>query len=118
MAQDPNEGTPLLLSDRTIDPQREEFVLRCPNCGEGSGLHFDTVVADNASGQEVVVTADGEDDSAKLDVSVNGGNGKNGRRHRFTLVGWCEHCGPAEIRLAFEQHKGQTLFRKSVISKD
>lgn len=118
MAQDPNEGTPLLLADGTYGPQGDEFILRCPNCGEGTGLHIDGVVAENASGQRATVTAKGEDNSATLDVSVTGGNTKDGRRHRFTLVGWCEHCGPGEFQLSFQQHKGATLFKKSFISAD
>jgi hypothetical protein len=116
MAQDLNGNIPLLVADDIyIEP--DEFLLKCPNCGEATGIHIDTVLAENASGQKVTVTADGEDNGATLDVSVTGGNPKDGRRHRFTLVGWCEHC-PDEFQLSFQQHKGATLFKKSAASRD
>lgn len=112
-----NESGQALLSadDSSSNPERNEYALRCPECGESSGLHIDGVVVENAGGQRVQVDADGEDSGARLDIRLENDHTHDGRRHKFTLTGSCEHCG-GNFSLGFKQHKGMTYFSKALHS--
>lgn len=91
----------------------DETIMNCPICGESSGLHLDGVAVENASGQRLIAEATGEDSWARLDIHLENGITHDGRRHALSLLGRCEICGN-EFRLKFRQHKGQTLFSKTV----
>lgn len=113
MTHNNESGQVLLAADDSMSsPEENEFALRCPECGEATGLHIDGVVVENAGGQRVQVEADGEDSGARLDVRLENGQPHDGRRHKFTLTGSCEHCG-GSFSLGFKQHKGTTFFSKT-----
>lgn len=81
-------------------------VLACPSCG-GEYLHIDNVHIsarkEDADFTEIRV------DAITGDVETNAGPGPGdeGRRHRVSLIGWCEFCGD-ESAIVFRQHKGET----------
>lgn len=106
-------GEALLSADDSLsEPARNEYALRCPKCGAATGLHIDGVVAENSAGQRVLVDADGEDEGARLGLRLENGHDHKGRRHQFSLTGWCEHC-PGTFSLDFKQHKGMTYFSQT-----
>lgn len=106
-------STPILSSDDHYSESNEQ-VMKCPECGETNGLHLDGVEVENASGQRLKTEAKGEDASAHLDIHLENSTTHRGRRHAFSLLGWCELCGN-EFSLTFKHHKGQTIFSKTVI---
>jgi hypothetical protein len=103
-------GEALLVADDHLSkPEDNEYALRCPRCGEATGLHIDGVVVENAGGQRLEVSTDGEDSGARLDMRLENGNPHSGRRHQISLIGSCEHC-PETFSVGFRQHKGFTYF--------
>ena len=103
----------LLTADNSSsNPERNEHALRCPECGEATGLHIDGVVVENAAGQRLQVDAEGEDDGARLNIRLENDEPHDGRRHMFSLTGSCEHCR-GNFSLGFKQHKGMTYFSKT-----
>ena len=98
------------------EPQRDEQALRCPNCGEATGLHIDAAAVENASGQKLQVDAFNEDGAARLGVQLENDADHNGRRHQISLIGWCELC-KSDFSLAFRQHKGMTYFSKTTTKR-
>lgn len=107
-------GAVILSADDFLsDPERDEQALRCPVCGEATGLHIDGAVLENASGQKLQVDAVGEDRGARLDVRLENEADHKGRRHQISLVGECEHCA-SKFSLSFRQHKGMTYFSKTI----
>lgn len=111
-------GTALLFADDHLSrPEDNEYALRCPECGEATGLHIDGVVAENSAGQRLQVDARGEDGGATLDLSLEHEGQHDGRRHKFSLVGWCEHCR-SQFNLGFKQHKGFTYFSETVTGRN
>jgi rRNA maturation protein Nop10 len=111
-AYTPTGETLLSADDSLSNPGKNEYALRCPGCGEATGLHIDGVVVENAAGQRLQVDADGEDSNARLKVQLENDHAHSGRRHQMTLTGTCEHCG--DFSLAFRQHKGTTFYSKPV----
>lgn len=107
-------GSALLSADDHLSrPEDNEYALRCPECSEATGLHIDGVVAENSAGQRLQVDASGEDSFARLDLQLENGGQHEGRRHKFSLMGWCEHCR-SKFSLGFKQHKGFTYFSETV----
>ena len=98
----------------TKDEPAQNAALFCPLCGESTGLHIDTVQVLSAGGQRLVAHATGEDNNARIEVSLADGAFEAGRRHRIVLTSWCEHCGQG-ADISFEQHKGATLFKTTDI---
>lgn len=81
-------GAAILSADDSMyEPQRNEQALRCPDCGEATGLHIDGVVVENTSGQKLQVDAIDEDSAARLDVRLENDADHKGRRHQISLVG-------------------------------
>lgn len=94
------------------------LAMRCPECGEAYGFHIDGIEIANAAGQKLVVEAKGEDEDSNLSLMLENHRGKekihDGRRHRISLLAWCEHCGD-EFSLNFKQHKGTTYYTRNVV---
>ncbi len=83
-------------------------IFPCPVCRESfSYTHLDVVEVHDAAGHAVRLTASGEDAGSKIIIETVP-NQEDGRRHTVVLELSCELCG-ATVRLAFQQHKGQTI---------
>lgn len=108
------EDSPALISSDAhfFEPREGKDAVRCPSCGEATGLHINEVRLENAAGQKLVATATSEDDASRIHVSLTGDGGETGRRYTLTLAGECEHCTTFELK--FQQHKGMTYFTKTV----
>lgn len=80
--------------------------LKCPGCGETTGLHHDRVevyerAEDATSGVHVVV------DNMQATMDTNLQDNPSARRHGLAIRFWCEHCDGKHV-LALAQHKGMT----------
>lgn len=93
-----------------------ENELCCPLCGDVF-VHVDQVqMAARPQGEDgpisgIAVSACGAVTDATGQVSTGSAVGV-GRRHRISLIGWCEACS-GRFALVFTQHKGVT-FAESV----
>ena len=87
------------------------LVVRCPNCGDTTGLHINGVRVENAAGQRLIATASGEDAKSHITSSFDNDGSIEGRRHEVSITGDCEHC--TGFVLTFTQHKGQTFFSRT-----
>ena len=97
-------------------------LLTCPSCGDTYGVHveqvrvsarvedgvFDEIIVDARSGQ--VSTHNPEEGPRGHAVGV-------GRRHRISLMGYCELCPGSCFSLVFTQHKGETFVEWGVESE-
>lgn len=90
----------------------DQDTVKCPNCGDATGLHINEVWLENAAGQRLVASAMGEGSESRLEVSLTNEGQSDGRRYTVTIAGECEHC--TSFKLKFKQHKGQTYFTKVV----
>lgn len=88
---------------------RSESVVKCPSCGESTGLHLEEVWLENAAGQKLVASSEGEDDHSRIQLNLTD-DGHSERRYTLTIAGWCEHC--MSFKLQFLQHKGRPFFSK------
>jgi hypothetical protein len=107
------EDSPALLSADPdyFEPRESKDAVRCPGCGEATGLHINEVRLENAAGQKLVATSNSEDDGSRIHVSLTDDSEEKGRRYTLTLAGECEHCTTFELK--FQQHKGMTFFTKT-----
>jgi hypothetical protein len=81
-------------------------VMVCPKCGFEC-THVDTAVVVAASRRSVIVTAQGEDESATVNVEFAADRASmSSRRHDIRLVVHCE--AGCISTVAFIQHKGTT----------
>lgn len=108
------EDSPALLSadPQYFEPREGKDVVRCPSCGEATGLHINEVRLENAAGQKLVATANSEDNAGRIHVSLTDDSEEKGRRYTLTLAGECEHCTTFELK--FQQHKGMTFFTRTI----
>lgn len=84
--------------------------LRCPGCGESSGLRHTTVIvrsrsAEDEPGIEVVVDSTGHATTSYEERSFVG------RRNDLCVKFDCEHCPDKVYVLTLVQHKGTTYMR-------
>jgi hypothetical protein len=94
--------------------ENQHHILLCPVC-DGDYVHIDDVYVagrPREDGELVPVSVDHrgqvrEGTQAALQIP------DAGRRHAFSLRGWCEICG-GQFALEFKQHKGQTVVRAVV----
>lgn len=83
-------------------------ILACPQCGAET-THVDDAYLDGRPRD------DGDHEPVHVDRKGRVSTGQpfptefeGGRRHAFTLVGWCEQCG-GRFGIVWRQHKGATI---------
>ena len=88
----------------------EDGALLCPKCGD-SYTHLDEVfIAGRAreDGNIAPVHVDAAGNVTANDSRVALPIPEIGRRHAFSIKGWCEGCA-GHFTIEFVQHKGQTM---------
>ncbi|GHF14790.1 hypothetical protein GCM10011600_14680 [Pseudolysinimonas yzui] len=104
----PSKGTqiPVLVAESLSDAG--EGSLQCPKCGRVEDMHFEQLELHSASGQRLAARAGGEDDGARITLSLGNDAQGAGRRNRLVLKFACLLCGERSV-VSFLQHKGETL---------
>ncbi len=90
----------------------DESALLCPGCGDGfthvDAVHISARHEDGVFREIRVNAISGEVRTELPSPGPTGARVGAGRRHRITLLGYCELCG-AGLAFVFTQHKGETF---------